>query len=176
MMIDDAQIEKVTESIWDSMLGLEVTPSEPETFSLGDDRLLTACVQITGEWAGAVTLACPTAFARRVAQIMFESEPGDIELVEVEDALGELANMLGGNIKSLLPGPSQLSLPAVTEGLDYTVRVPGSEMVNHVGFRTEGYPITISVLKRAVSLKAQRTAETKSAAGQDGVTPEANGS
>lgn len=176
MPIDDAQIEEVTESIWDSILGLKVTPAEPDRLSGGDDRFLTACVQITGEWAGAVTLDCPTAFARRAAQIMFESEPDEIELEDLEDALGELANMLGGNIKNLLPGSSQLSLPAVTEGRDYTVSVPGSEMVNHVGFKTEGYPITISVLKRATSSKGRRRAEADSAAGQAEDALETNGS
>ena len=32
---------------------------------------------------------------------------------DVEDALGELANVVGGNVKAVLPGPSVLGLPEV---------------------------------------------------------------
>ena len=32
---------------------------------------------------------------------------------DVDDALGELANVVGGNVKAVLPGPSVLGLPEV---------------------------------------------------------------
>ena len=32
---------------------------------------------------------------------------------DVADALGELANVVGGNVKAVLPGPSVLGLPEV---------------------------------------------------------------
>jgi hypothetical protein len=32
---------------------------------------------------------------------------------DIEDALGELANVVGGNVKAVLPGPSVLGLPEV---------------------------------------------------------------
>ena len=32
---------------------------------------------------------------------------------DVEDGLGELANVVGGNVKAVLPGPSVLGLPEV---------------------------------------------------------------
>jgi len=34
---------------------------------------------------------------------------------EIGDALGELANVLGGNVKAMLPAPSTMSLPTVSE-------------------------------------------------------------
>ncbi|QCC78154.1 chemotaxis protein CheX [Nocardioides daphniae] len=40
-------------------------------------------------------------------------EPSEADVV---DAVGELVNMVGGNVKSLVPGPSQLSLPLVATG------------------------------------------------------------
>ena len=45
---------------------------------------------------------------------MFGVDPESISVEQVEDALGELANMTGGNFKSLVPGPSVLSLPRVS--------------------------------------------------------------
>ena len=35
---------------------------------------------------------------------------------DIADALGELANIIGGNVKSLLPEPCALSLPHVLVG------------------------------------------------------------
>src|SRR3546814_11558410 len=35
---------------------------------------------------------------------------------DVTDAIGELVNMIGGNVKSLMPEPSILSLPMVAAG------------------------------------------------------------
>ena len=32
---------------------------------------------------------------------------------DIDDALGELANVVGGNVKAVLPGPSALGLPEV---------------------------------------------------------------
>jgi len=42
--------------------------------------------------------------------------PDEAGPADVADAVGELVNMVGGNIKSLMPGPSVLSLPAVAAG------------------------------------------------------------
>ena len=36
-----------------------------------------------------------------------------IEADEIEDALGELANVVGGNVKAVLAGPSVLGLPEI---------------------------------------------------------------
>ena len=56
---------------------------------------------------------------------MFGMEPDEVSADEVADAVGELTNMVGGNIKSLLPEPSLLSLPTVSRGAPVRVRVPG---------------------------------------------------
>jgi chemotaxis protein CheX len=36
-----------------------------------------------------------------------------LDAEDVDDALGELANVVGGNVKAVLPGPSVLGLPEV---------------------------------------------------------------
>ena len=56
---------------------------------------------------------------------MFGSAPDVVTDAEVVDALGELTNMIGGNVKSLLPAPSQLSLPMVSDSV-WPTTVPGS--------------------------------------------------
>lgn len=56
-------------------------------------------------------IECSESFARWAASRMFDAEVSSRQ--DVGDALGELTNMVGGNLKALLPGPNRLSIPDV---------------------------------------------------------------
>ena len=70
-------------------------------------------VRISGESQAEVAVWCGADFARRTASAMFGAEEADLTESDVRDAVGELANILGGTLKALLPGPSSLSCPVV---------------------------------------------------------------
>ena len=128
MSVETMKVTEAVESVWTTMLGLEARANPTTATMINRIRpsILIGCVQITGAWQGAVTVECSGGLARRVASILFETDPCDLSNDQVSDALGELTNIIGGNIKALLPGPSELSMPAVTEGTDYLFTVPGS--------------------------------------------------
>ena len=71
-------------------------------------------------------LQVPEAVARRAAAVMFELDASAASLEDMQDAVGELTNMTGGNVKALLEGQCALSLPAVVEGRDYSIPCPGA--------------------------------------------------
>lgn len=149
MLLDD-EICQITQSIWTTILSLPIEPDEAAAERLNEDRKrsLTGCVQLTGEWEGAVLLFCTKTLALTAASIMFEVEPEKLTAEEVQDALGELTNMTAGNIKTLVPGASRLSLPAVVEGEDYSVFVPGSTVVRQVNFDCAGQPLQVTLVKK----------------------------
>ena len=108
------------------MLGIEVNTGEamvPDSF---EPDFMSGCVQITGAWQVAVTVDCSIGLARQIAAIMFGVEVSETMPDQVSDALGEFTNIIGGNIKSFFPEPSNLSLPAVAEGIDCYFRVSGA--------------------------------------------------
>jgi chemotaxis protein CheX len=73
---------------------------------------------------------------------MLGREPqGEAELV---DAIGEIANMTGGNVKALLPGPSVLSLPEVAAGT--AAAVPGRP-VSRLAFAVDSSPLVVAVVE-----------------------------
>jgi chemotaxis protein CheX len=72
-----------------------------------------AAVRISGESRAEVAVWCGAGFARRVAGAMFGFTEADLTEADLRDAVGELANILGGNLKALMPGPSSLSCPVV---------------------------------------------------------------
>lgn len=148
MEFAEQDIFQLVESIWSSVLGLEVRHNAGEVTLEARERFLTGCVQITGDWEGAVVLHCSAELSRLVRSIMFEVEPEDGTADEAEDALGELTNMIAGNLKSLLPGICYLSLPIVVNGLDYRTIVPGSQLVSQVAFECQSQPFMVMLLER----------------------------
>jgi chemotaxis protein CheX len=147
MAIDSEEIEVLVATIWSSMLGLEVRPTDEEV-PAGSGDFLTGCVHITGGWFGAVTLCCSAGLARQAAGILFAVPPADATDEQVHDALGELANITGGNLKALLPGPCCLSLPTVTRGAEYRVHVLRSRVQARSAFRCDGGLAHVAVLER----------------------------
>ena len=148
MLLEDRDIDCLTKEIWSSMLGLELHSSCVESEPAPAQNRLTGCVHLTGAWYGTVLVQCSAAMARRVTSIMFglDSAPPEQELIS--DALGEVTNIAGGNIKKLIPGICQISSPMVLEGGDYNIRTPGSRAIKEVKFECEGERVAVIVLER----------------------------
>ncbi len=75
-----------------------------------------ACVQITGAWRGTVTVAADAGLVRALAAAVFAVPPERATEAERADALGELAGMVAGNLKAVLPPPCYVSKPAMAAG------------------------------------------------------------
>lgn len=144
----EQEIISLTQYIWGATLNLDAVPHDALVPLAPGQRTLDGVINITGAWAGAVVLQVPEPVARRAAAVMFELDADLASLEDMQDAVGELANMTGGNVKALLDGQCALSLPAVVEGRDYSIRVPGSEPVTRVSFDVDGEPFVVSLLTR----------------------------
>jgi chemotaxis protein CheX len=147
MNFGTAEIGQYVESIWDSVLGLGVRPGAADLPGPKSDYL-TGCIQITGAWEGAVTLDYSKALARQAAGILFGAQEAETTTEQVHDVVGELTNMIGGNLKALLPGPCYLCLPAVADGSDYALRVLGSRVLSRAGFECARQPFVVTVIER----------------------------
>ena len=147
MQFLEAEIRQVAETVWDSVLGVTLAPGA--TVPPTPARVVAGSVQFTGAWEGAVTIECSAEFARQAAATMFGVDLVAASTSDTQDAIGELANMTGGNVKALLPEPCRLSLPTVVEGTEYTTRFPGSELVTSVAFDCEGTPLFVRLLRKS---------------------------
>lgn len=130
--IDVAQI---VENVFRTMLNLEVYRSDITSGAALNS--LTATVHFAGEWKGAVLLQCglPEALAFTDCLMMGQEHPRADE--DVRDALGELANMVGGNLKSVLPPGVALSIPSVVAGTDYALHICGGNAFKTVSFSSD---------------------------------------
>ena len=139
-------VAEIAAQVWESFLGLTLVPTgAPPARPADDEVVMTGVVGITGAWQGSVVLRCSLDHATAAAEAMFAAEPGTLGADEVADALGELTNMVGGNVKSLLPEPCALSIPSVSGGTGHTVFFHAARPVLEVGLACGDAPVLVTV-------------------------------
>jgi chemotaxis protein CheX len=150
-LLDVETVQNITDEVWPSLVGdgeaFVPVPVAPPA------EVVSAWVTISGPWNGAVVLTCAPATAEALAEsVLMTRPPTVVDDEDVADALGELANILGGNIKSVLPGPSALGLPQIgtapeTGRLDDVRRING---------QWRGQSLTITVQGATVAPHTER--------------------
>lgn len=138
-------LRTITEQVWYSYLDPEgnrplipiAAPRQPAEVS--------AAVALTGAWAGRVVIACTAVAARYATMAMLGIAEADVAEADVTDALGELANIIGGGVKGLLPEPCALSLPLVVTG-DAATEPASAGLVCRLSARWIEESVTVSLL------------------------------
>jgi chemotaxis protein CheX len=117
---------QIARSVFRTMVGTLVIPSDDSSIAYdlahqsATDRLV-AIVEFSGVWNGALWLECSLAAASLFLKQMLPAGMRSSAAEDARDALGELANMLAGNLKSVLPRGIALSAPTVRDGFDYAL-------------------------------------------------------
>lgn len=139
-----ADLEGVTRDVWTSFLDGDDAGLVAGGEGIADDRV-TACVHLAGAFSGSVTVQCLDSAARAAAAVLFAIPADAVTDGELVDAIGEIANMVGGNVKSMLPGHSSLSLPAVAQGHRSSLTVAGASVVRQVHLMWRREPVVITL-------------------------------
>ena len=127
------ELAQIVESVFDTMMGLPAERCDTEWFPASDR--LAASVHLTGDWNGAVMLECDSHQACSFATRFLSMDPFDEVDDVVRDVLGELANMIGGNLKCGMTPGIHLSMPTVVDGSEYSLRICGTEVRDQLTFR-----------------------------------------
>lgn len=146
MHLSSDDVAQIIQEVWSSMLGIDAEPIDmPRPHP---DTAVAASVSVTGETDCLIAMEMGGDGARRFAATMFGLSDDDASEDDIADGIGELTNMIGGNIKSLLPEPSTLSLPFVATGQSSTLRVPGGKPLLEAGYVAGGFPMFLTVWNR----------------------------
>jgi len=138
------KLVQIVKSVFIAMMSLEVSDCEMPFSSQGDR--LTSFVYLTGGWNGAVLFQCNRRQACQFAgRILSMDSPQAVD-DDVRDVLGELANMIGGNMKSGMGDGVRLSMPMVMEGNDYDLRACGSQILERLAFHSAEGHFWVTVL------------------------------
>lgn len=139
------ELIQYTQFTWSSILEVDVEQVDEE-FEENLDNDINACVLISGAWKGMVVMSFHLKLAKAVAIKMFDlkdEKPTDDHLI---DAVGEIINMIGGNLKALVSHPSFLSLPIVSMN-GHSIFFPCTQEVCKSVFNCKGQQFRITVLQ-----------------------------
>jgi chemotaxis protein CheX len=142
---DAAQISAIAEDVFAALIDGEpghLYPSEPAS---ADDLAdpMYAWVDMHADVSGRVLLTVDLATAHDLARALLRMDAGEpVEDEDLVDAFGEVANVVGGNLKALLPVQGTLTLPRVARTAPSH---PDATVVDRVPLAWRGQPFDISV-------------------------------
>jgi CheY-specific phosphatase CheX len=142
-----AMLTQIVGSVFETMMSLEVVKSE-EPWVPGADRV-TSAVHLAGAWNGTFLLECDTREACRLAARFLSIDPPDTVDDAVISVLGELANMIGGNMKCVMMPGIVLSTPSIVDGSD--LHLFGTEVRERLAFQCSEGDFWITVLTKPSS-------------------------
>ena len=130
-----------TEDLFSSFVSLNASAGTPfQRTNVPESDGHTGIVHFSGQTSGYVALCLPAETAALTTKLFLFLEAEDVEDEQIKDAVGELTNILAGQVKSLVdPQGShvKLSLPLICPKQDFiAVDLPGTERVT-VPFYTD---------------------------------------
>ena len=136
----------VVREIFSTMLHIDARLLEEGTPEPSDHPVV-ACVHFAGPWKGALLLGCGPEQAAAFAAGLVGIEPPDEVNDDVRDAIGEITNMIAGNLKSMFPAGTQLSAHSVVEGKSFTLKVCGGNDSMQLGFDSDRGPFSVTLVR-----------------------------
>jgi chemotaxis protein CheX len=101
---------------------------------------ITGMVGFAGTYSGVISIHCPVKLAMQITSNMLGMECDEVN-EDLNDAIGEISNMLGGSVKQVLSKGGmdvKLSIPTVISGEDYTVNSLSDNDCVVIPFNNEG--------------------------------------
>jgi hypothetical protein len=68
-------------------------------------------IHFVNRWAGVFLLECTRPLATSLTSLMLSADLDELSEADVNDVIGEVLNTIAGNLKCLLPGETELSIP-----------------------------------------------------------------
>jgi chemotaxis protein CheX len=142
----DADLWSMVAMVWGSYLDpAGENPLTPAALAL-DPGDVAGAVSMSGAWDGRVVVTFSPTAATRAAAALLDIGVDDVSPADVVDAVGELANIIGGGVKSLMPQPTVLSLPVVRTG---GFPADGATELCQVSATWLDEPVSVAVLESA---------------------------
>jgi chemotaxis protein CheX len=118
------QLDKDVSEIFSTMVGTEVSPTSKQIDPVTHFKdCVTAMVGLAGVYNGLISISTPRKVAMGIASQMLGMDVPEMN-EDVTDALGEIANMIGGSFKHHFVKDGhevRLSTPSVITGEEYAL-------------------------------------------------------
>lgn len=156
--IDNLNLKEIavnsTKQVFGTMLSMPIDVAGTGDANGPKGSRVVGSVSFAGDVIGNISIDVSTDFAKKMAAAMLGMEPEEIEDDdEINDVIGEVSNMIGGDMKSKLCDagfPCQLSIPNITRGLNFQIDSLGWVRHERIGFDREGNIALVDVYIKAV--------------------------
>lgn len=139
LAVEPGLVRSIIAQVWES---LQETVGGPHSAEVAGGSPIEAEIELSGDWVGYVRLSTDTRTAQRIAAAMLAvPDEGNLAAEDVRDAIGEIVNMVGGNVKGALSGTTSLGLPVVRLAKTETWTQPAATCV----VRWRGAPVCVEV-------------------------------
>jgi chemotaxis protein CheX len=119
-----ATIVEIAKGVFSTMAMLDVVGKEPLAEPVKKFYgTMTGMVGFAGSYSGILAVHCPRDLSLHIASNMLGTEVAEMNN-DVSDAMGEIANMIGGDVKHIFSpggGDISLSIPTVISGDEYSI-------------------------------------------------------
>jgi CheY-specific phosphatase CheX len=143
-----------TRSVFHTMLSMEVSPAEANPSMELSGSKIVGCVSFTGDAIGNICVHVSRQFGRIMTAAMLGMEVDEVEDdEEIIDVIGEISNMVGGDMKSKLCDagfPCVLSIPNVTSGSDFKIESKGWMRHEKIAFQQQDQLSMVEVFIKSV--------------------------
>jgi chemotaxis protein CheX len=143
---------RVTVNTFKEFVGIEVSPRQPH-FLDPDEKFdwdISAIIGLSGIVKGAIIVSMKTELAIKLTDLL--AGPGHTELCpDVTDAIGEINNIIAGNIKPEVPNGDKIviSIPSIVTGKNHKITWPSRATrilcIPHKAFEDDVFHLMVAI-------------------------------
>lgn len=142
-------VDTAIRDVFDTMLSLPIDVLAAPGSDDVEGRRFVGAVSFTGSVIGSIKIQVGHGFASLICADMLGMELDELDGEEdIKDVIGELSNMIGGDLKSRLCDQGltcELSIPSITSGTDFAVEDMGWLRHERVAFRHAAHTALVDV-------------------------------
>ena len=174
----NAKVSEAVIDVFDTMLSLKLEPVEAVSAESLEGIRNVGSVSFAGDANGMVSIHAGDSFSRELAAEMLGMEVEEIEGdEEIRDMLGEMGNIVGGNLKSAFTDAGlmcALSTPSFTTGSDFKIEALNMENYEQLAFRCGKNIIIVELGVKVSELVQAATQQGKDISALDEDTSQAD--
>ena len=146
MSVTSTDLNRVVKTIWSTQLGLLLQEEEPADFDSESTEKEAIVIRVffSGGFSGTLEQRCSRGLSSLAAAAAFASQGAELNSGEIRDVVAELAHMTAGNLKSMLPGNSQVSQPDTSD-----TSTNNLERIAVAGFSLDGEPLLVTLSRQS---------------------------
>jgi len=143
---------EVTINTFKEFVGIDVTPRHPHFLDpdVAFEWDISAVIGLSGAVKGAVIISMKSDLAIKLTELLTDDNHSEID-ADVVDAIGEINNIIAGNIKPKVPNGDKIviSIPTIIKGKEHSIAWPSKQTrilcIPHKAFDNDIFHLMVAI-------------------------------